>query len=125
VGSNLKLVHGLVGKRGGIGFMRERVFNAMNRLDDTGRAVPYVDLSELVDGWNRIDLVKCDIEGSEGEFVRSYPDVLAKTRSAVFEFHEVEGHVVAECRELLLTYGLIHSKRLRAFAKNTVELFWR
>jgi FkbM family methyltransferase len=123
--SCVTLVHGLVGKRQGTGFMRERVFNAMNRVDEWGRPVPYVDVSDLVLAWRRIDLVKCDIEGSEGEFLKTYPDVMRKANAAVLELHEVGRPIISECRTLLSDYGLTNSKRLRAFADNTVEFFWR
>jgi len=124
-GAKVEIVHGLVGLKSGVGLMRERVFNAMNRVDESGRPVRYVDVSGLVAGWPRIDLVKCDIEGSEGDFLRTYPDVLAKTQAAVFEFHDVSTPLAAECRRRLIDYGLTHTMHLRAFADNTVEFFWR
>jgi FkbM family methyltransferase len=124
---DLTLVHGLVGKRSGIGLMRERVFNAMNRIDTIGVAVPYVDVSRLVTEWPRIDLVKCDIEGSEGDFLASssYPDVMTRAAAAVLELHEVDRPEIAWCRRLLTAYGFVQTRRLRAFADNTVEFFWK
>jgi FkbM family methyltransferase len=121
----LTLVHGLVGQRSGVGLMRERVFNAMNRVDTVGTAVPYVDVAALVRSWPRIDLIKCDIEGSEGDFLGSYGDLMAITAAMVVEFHEVGRPAIAECRRLLAGYGFSQTRRLRAFADNTVEFFWK
>jgi FkbM family methyltransferase len=122
---DVTVVHGLVGRKTGVGLMRERVFNAMNRVDTVGTAVPYVDISGLARTWARIDLLKCDIEGSEGDFLASYPDVMAKASASVLEFHEVDKPAIAECRRLLSEYGFTHTTQLRAFADNTVEFFWR
>src|SRR5690349_15557225 len=58
-------VHGLVGNRSGTGHIREFVFNAKNCVGPEGTSVSYVNLDKLVDSWPRIDLLKCDIEGSE------------------------------------------------------------
>ena len=94
-------------------------------VSEHGQPVPYIDISQLVWQWPRIDLVKCDIEGSEGDFLRFHPEVLKKAHTAVFEFHEVASPVISECRELLMSYGLTENKCLRTFSDNTIELFWR
>jgi hypothetical protein len=97
----------------------------MSHVDQRGAAVPYVDLSPLLEDWPRVDLVKCDIEGSEYDFLRVYADVLRKTCMAVFEFHEAASERIQECRRFLKSYGLVNQELLRTCGPNTVELFWR
>ena len=48
-----------------------------------------------------IDLLKCDIEGSESAFLRNYSGILRRTRVAVFEFHQPECPLEAETRALM------------------------
>jgi len=96
----------------------------VNHRAKYGTAVRYVDVSETVREWPSIDLLKCDVEGSEYEFLRTYPDVMAKTKAAVIEFHTT-GDDSYKYRQLMVAYGLINQKVLRAFRGNTVELFWQ
>ena len=37
-------------------------------------AVPYIDIDAMMQGVEQIDLLKCDIEGSELQFVENYPE---------------------------------------------------
>lgn len=124
-GIQVKTVHGLVGERNGVGHILESYSWCMSHVDQRGAAVPYVDLSSLVRDWPRIDLVKCDIEGSEYDFLRVYADVLHKTCLAVFEFHNAASERIGECRRFLASYGLVNRELLRTCGPNTVELFWR
>jgi FkbM family methyltransferase len=118
-------VHGLVGERKGVGHILESQSWGMSHVDRHGIPVPYVDLSPLVKDWPRIDLLKCDIEGSEFDFLRVYADILHKTRLAVFEFHNAASERIQECRRFLTSYGLVNQELLRTCGPNTVELFWR
>jgi FkbM family methyltransferase len=124
-GAKVRAVHGLIGERSGAGHILESSFGATSHMDPQGVPVPYVDISLLVQGWPQIDLLKCDIEGSEHEFLRVYPDVLRKTGTAVLELHDAASARTEECRQLLGSYGLTNRQLLRTCQNNTVELFWR
>jgi len=91
-GVSIKIVHGLVGERTGYGRLEFAPSQIMNRVYEgsggAGRDVSYVDVESALPGVERIHLLKCDIEGSEAAFIRSYPTLLRRTEVAVFEFHE-------------------------------------
>lgn len=128
----VKTVHGLVGEREGVGHISESW--CASHVGQRGASVPYVDLSLLAKDWPRIDLLKCDIEGSEYDFLRVYADVLHKTRLALFEFHnprpsrtdgQLSSERIRECRRFLASYGFVNQEVLRNGGPSTVELFWR
>ena len=52
-----------------------------------GTKVCFADLNQVMRNKTMIDLLKCDIEGSELAFVKNYPDLLRKVHTAIFEFH--------------------------------------
>ena len=91
------LVHGLVGQRAGTGNLVEKAFHAMNRVDvlatskENSIPVPYIDLSEQLAELPDIDLLKCDIEGSELAFWEHYPEIFHRVPHAVFELHNYHG----------------------------------
>lgn len=91
-GVEIQIVHGLVGKRSGQGQLEianAEVKNAVvERTSQNSLAVNYVDLESLLAPAQRIDLLKCDIEGSEAAFLENYQALLGRTEVAVFEFHE-------------------------------------
>ena len=129
----VRLVHGLVGERTGDGVLHEDIVdvsNSVHRPELSGRrgspaaTVPYVDLSTLLAHVPRIDLVKCDIEGSELRFIENYPDVLAKTEVAVFEFHR-DLCDVDRCQALLRQYGFAHHATFRPDDVNFTYGVWR
>lgn len=87
---NLVAVHGLVGRRHGVGRIEDgwgHLGNAVGAGGKSAREVPYLDLEELCAGFEGIDLLKCDIEGSELEFIDEYPLLIAASRVAAIEFH--------------------------------------
>lgn len=91
-GLQITIVHGLVGEKSGHGQLEiasAEIKNAVvdHASPDTLR-VDYVDLDALLGGAGRIDLLKCDIEGSEVAFLHNYQALLQRTEVAVFEFHE-------------------------------------
>ena len=89
-------------------------------------AVPsaYIDLSQHIPAGSRIDLLKCDIEGSEEEFLRNYPEILQCTDRLVIEFHP--RHVDTDaCHKLILRAGLIHLKTLRQQDTMSLSYFIR
>ncbi len=120
-------VPGLVGKRTGEGQIGQGVAHGENTiLGDASRGVQvsFVDLEKVVATWQRIDLLKCDIEGAEELFLGNYADLLARTDRAVFEFHHDKCDI-ARCRRLLADAGLDPAKTIREFGHCSVELFLR
>ena len=87
-----KIVIGLVGRRSGEARLALKASECMNHVADEAAdascRVAYYDLSEELDETAEIDLLKCDIEGSEGDFIENYPQLLRRTQVAVFEFHD-------------------------------------
>lgn len=127
LGRRVTVVNGLAGHRTGTGRIAEGESHGENTLFSTARAktsVPFVDLDHLVVAWERIDLLKCDIEGTEEMFLRNYPDLLRKTSRAVFEFHHDKCDIEL-CHRLLAEAGLKSSVMVREFGRCSVEFFWR
>lgn len=90
LGASVTLLRGLVGKRAGqAAFSQYPATTTNNVFDDTltASSLPYLDLEAHLDG-SPLDLVKCDIEGSEADFLASYPDLLNRTRHLIIELHQ-------------------------------------
>lgn len=123
----VRVVHGLVGQREGVGRITPHATSGMSTVhggtDLFTKSVPFVDLEALMGGAD-LDLVKCDIEGSEQLFLENYPGLLARTRRAVFEFHP-QMCDVPKCVDLVRAAGLSHSTTLRAEPTFEVAYFWR
>lgn len=127
----ISIIQGLVGKRSGATEFFESTNHGANtcvpRLVEGGRrysrnTVPFVDLESLVpDG--PIALIKCDIEGSEVDFVRNYGGLLSRTESLIFEFHD-DGSEHKEIVETLKASGFTH-RNVRPFTGTSIELFTR
>lgn len=84
----------------------------------------YVDLIKIVPASGPIDLLKCDIEGSEEEFVANYHDLLSRVMVAVFEIHH--GSCDAKnMRVLLHRAGLVHEEIVAEHESNSVHIFRR
>lgn len=124
----IRALHGLAGERSGEALIAESPSHGENTiLSGSGgrtKRVPFIDLDQLVADWERIDLLKCDIEGAEELFLRNYPSLCEKTDSAVFEFHHQQCDI-PECRRLLGKAGLTNHSLLREFGRYSVEFFWR
>jgi FkbM family methyltransferase len=132
VNNRIKVVLGLVGKKSGSGkvvhsaqhYGHTAVANNSNqKLTD----VSFVNLDEVIgDKSKKINLLKCDIEGTQQLFISEYPDLLRRVENAVFEFHAIECDV-DKCRRMLLLCGLA-SKGIIKEDKNyktSVEIFSR
>lgn len=126
---DVRLVHGLVGKRGGVATLHKldsaHSHNTLfNGEAHPGVQVPYTDLSSLFASSPQIDLLKCDIEGAELLFIQNYPDVLQKVRVAVFEFHR---HLcdTQRCQSLLREYGFTQHTTLRQGDLCFIHCAWR
>ncbi len=98
--------NGLVGKRTGTATLNYAVEDNQNFVDETANregwaqrggaeSISYVDVAAMVKDEPVIDLIKCDIEGSEFDFLASYPDLLQKTTRLVIEFHVAFGDIPA------------------------------
>jgi FkbM family methyltransferase len=132
---HVRIVNALVGERTGtdlINLDTARVSSSVYRREDADPSryrsrvarVAYVDLSALLAPLDRIDLLKCDIEGSEQRFIENYPDVLAKVRLAVFEFHRNICDV-DRCQALLREYGFTHEAIFRPGEVYFTYCVWR
>lgn len=124
----LKLVHGLVGNRSGNGQIFEGSFHGMNSIFPVGNFVatdvPYIDLTSLYSEHCNIDLLKCDIEGSELLFLENYKHLLTGVRCAVFEFHH-NYYNPRQCFDILAEVGLINHQLLREEITYSVHFFWK
>ncbi|HMJ05896.1 MAG TPA: FkbM family methyltransferase [Chthoniobacterales bacterium] len=123
----VRSVNGLAGERTGAAVIAEAPSHGENSIVTPargGQRVPFVDLEELVGSWDRIDLLKCDIEGAEELFLGNYPGLLRKSERAVFEFH----HDLCDiplCRRRLAEAGLTQVQMLRESGRCSVESFSR
>lgn len=118
---------GLVGQREGLGTISELGFHAMSSVVHGGgrsHQRPYVDVEKLMDDTAEIDLVKCDIEGSEEAFIECYGALLRKARLVVIELHH-ELCNVPRCRALLRESGLNGHEVTRTGPNFSVEVFAR
>ena len=108
---HLNIVNGLVGELQGEAKIIEQDFHVMNTVsfdnnEPNGRYVKFIDLNSLFPENVEIDLMKCDIEGSELIFLENYQNLLTRVKSAVFELHHNKCDT-ARCREILKNAGLI------------------
>ena len=120
-------VLGLVGRREGRARISDRAFHPMRGIAGTrerGAWVDYIDLERALPASAEIALLKCDVEGSELDFLESYPALLRRVQGAVFELHPGLCDV-ARCAELLDAAGLRPRKLLRRTPDFSVEWFAR
>ena len=120
--SSVRLIKGLAGRRSGMGAL---LVDAASADGDADLAqLPYLDLMPILTSAGRIDLLKCDIEGAEEDFIESYPELFEKTRVAVFEFH---GRLcnVERCRTLLREYGFSRTTMRRPETDYPLCTLWR
>lgn len=103
-----RLLHGLAGERSGSAKIKPNAFHAMTSLAKGGNQgvdVGFLDLDQITKAWDKIDLIKCDIEGAEDNVLKNYPYVFTRNNSAIFEFHldRVDRN---DCRRRLFAAGL-------------------
>jgi FkbM family methyltransferase len=120
--ARVEIVHGLVGQPAGTAVLRDA--RVVSGEDAAGPRVPYVDLASHLAAVPRIDLLKCDIEGSEERLIANYPQVFARTMVATFELHR-DWCDTGRCRRLLREYGFTHSATLREGEPFSVLTVWR
>jgi len=124
LGGNVRAIHGLVGNRSGRGIIsrgHEHTNEVITR--GVGDAVEYVDLEEFLPT-DAIDLLKCDIEGSEETFIANYGALLRRVRVAVFELHG-DRCDVGRCERLLSEAGFSHSTTTTVSGHCRVVVFTR
>jgi FkbM family methyltransferase len=125
---HVRLVHGLVGERNGLARISDSATHYGNSISTKAVLgtveVNYIDVVKATDHCKAIDLLKCDIEGAEFNFLKNYPDLLVKTTTAVFEFHKY-GDDIDEYRRLLYSYGFRRKSVLREAPLFSIELFER
>jgi FkbM family methyltransferase len=125
--AGVRLVHGLVGQPRASGVIREGAIHVKNTTVDItarqGVRVDFVDLDSLMRDRSEIDLLKCDIEGAESLFIRSYAGLLLKVRHAVFELH----HDLCDTKECARTLEDLRFRQtiLRDNGSCSVSLFSR
>ena len=128
IAKHLNVVNGLVGKLSGKAKIVEQDFHVMNTVSfdnqSKGVYVNFIDLNSLFPEDVKIDLLKCDIEGSELIFLENYKDFLLRVKSAVFELHHDRCDTV-RCREILRNAGLTNHKNIRIESDFSVDFFWR
>jgi FkbM family methyltransferase len=136
-GVTLSIRKGLVGRRSGMAKIYTSPFlpnlnGVVPRAGKTSHNLllgrhaedsQYLDLSNLVPGTGSIDLIKCDIEGSELEFLQNYSDLLRRTRLLVIEFHPLRCDINL-CRELLESYGFTHERTIADHPTHSLHV-WR
>ncbi len=128
---HVTLIHGLVGEREGKGEISEKPFHAMNRVDvlaksrGKGEVVPYVDLPLELADIPEIDLLKCDIEGSELDLLEGSPELFAKVRMVVIELHDYNCDT-ERCRQIFKEMDFVHRKTIRSVPGSfSLELYSR
>lgn len=88
---SFRTIHGLIGRRTGNALIRESALNVKSTILDVpqgrGVEVAFVDLNSVMAEKTEIDLLKCDIEGSELVFIENYSDLIRRAKHAVFELH--------------------------------------
>lgn len=124
--NKVRLLNGLAGRKEGDAHITDSHLHysniASDKPDPGSTRVAYVDLDKELARYPAVDLIKCDIEGSEFDFIDNYEDLLKKTRAAVFEFHKYIRNVDA-AREKLLRYGFTRNCILRDTDSYCVEFY--
>jgi FkbM family methyltransferase len=132
---SLSLHQGLMGERSGIAHIHDNSYagaNAVVSADGKTSILPfcgahavrstYLDLESILPPDIQIDLLKCDIEGSESIFLTTYPQILARTRLLVIEFHPLHCDI-GECRRSLAASGLERERIFRTSPNMILEMY--
>lgn len=121
-------VLGAAGKREGFAFIKENTCHAMAGLNrngvENGSRVEFVDLEKLVERVDRIDLLKCDIEGSEEMLLEEFAALLARVDRLVIEIHLSECDY-SRCLSMIERAGLTRRKVIMETEFLSLEYFTR
>lgn len=122
------LLYGLAGRKAGEAHITGSHLHYSNVASAEPRSgssrVAFLNLDKELASFATIDLIKCDIEGSEFDFIDNYEDLLKKTRAAVFEFHRY-GRNLEEARDKLSQYGFARRLVLRETSFYSIEFYTR
>jgi FkbM family methyltransferase len=114
---HIHLHHALVGELEGKGFLEKAEQYSQNKIsepkDREGQWIDYINLNTLrPQKEQKWDLIKCDIEGSEYDFVRNYANLLKNTYYFICEFHDFhKAPKYNEAIELIKSYGFAEIDR--------------
>lgn len=124
----VKLRLGLVGQPSGEAYITGSHIHYGNMVSSKptpGAArVPFVDLDSEFAEVDRINLLKCDIEGAEFDFIANSRPFLSKVEAAVFEFHRY-GRSIEDARRALYACGFHNRQILRDAPSFLIEFYWR
>jgi FkbM family methyltransferase len=110
--------YGLAGLLDGFGTMAQRDLGCMSRVSTAAGGappssrVPYIDLRPYLRATGSIQLLKCDIEGSELTFLETYGSELSAVRAIVIELHK-DLCDTQRCIQILETAGFGGLRLLR------------
>lgn len=134
--ASFKIVGGLAGRRAGAAELRQWASHGQSSICSSGSengnrpmassSIPFVDLESLFAPGETLDLLKCDIEGSEELVFENYPDLLRRVRGVVMEFH----HQLCDtdrCRRYLQEAGLVQTLETEQVADDRISIYraWR
>jgi FkbM family methyltransferase len=122
-----RLLHGLAGERSGSAKIKPNAFHAMTSLAKGGNQgvdVGFLDLDQITKEWDKIDLIKCDIEGAEELVLKNYFEMLKRTENLIIEFHLFLLEKDA-CEISLLKSGLRENAVIHANQHIRVALYTR
>lgn len=126
----VRLIGGLVGDRSGSAALYEGALHGDSSIFRRAESsaivdeVGFVDLSPIFASEPAIHLLKCDIEGAELQFIRTYRELLLRTQVAIFELHDQLCDTDA-CRRLLREYGFSHETVIRRAGPYEIHCVWR
>jgi FkbM family methyltransferase len=124
----IRIVRGLVGEKTGRGHLQvrhEQIGNAViDRPNGETEEVEYIDVEQWIGPDVSVDLLKCDIEGSEGRFIDNFADLLKRTTIAMFEFHEPTSSAATAIPKLI-ALGLRSAKCLKNQGPHQTWMFHR
>jgi len=112
--NRVALHQGLVGEISGIGKLIRNKRNLLssriaseisNHKRPSAIEIPFLDLNRLLPGQQSIDILKIDIEGSERQFLDSYPDIVKRTKVLLIELHG-DQEAVLELHAQILKLGM-------------------
>lgn len=125
---DIRIVRGLAGKREGSAVFQQThsyhagsISHEAEGKSSNGAALNYIDVASTF-GPEPWDMIKCDIEGSELDFVTNYPDLLERAEMFVVEVHH-DVCSLSEIRPELERSGLTYRAELTHRESNSVHLF--
>src|ERR1700731_1894493 len=122
------LLHGLVGRKAGEAYITGSHLHYSNVASAEPRSgssrVAFLNLDKELASFATIDLIKCDIEGSEFDFIDNYENLLKNTRAVVIEFHRF-GRNLEEARDKLSQYGFNRRLVLSETSFYSIEFYTR